>query len=506
MNGPIGVNEPIVDALRQNSFDYFERVLITENGFREYDVRWILGKEINPNGFCRLGRAYGTFVQRSMNETRVVVGHDFRSYSQDLLRSFTVGLLSAGIEVIDIGLALTPMVYFAQHRFDVRGAAMVTASHNENGWTGLKLADGLSSTLGPDGIQEFRRIVFDGRFVEGRGSYQAATGLIEAYRDDLLAGGRLPGLKRVVVAAGNGTAGRFVPEILRELGCETIELDCDGDWTFPRHNPNPEDLAFVQDIGAMVRETHADLGIGIDGDGDRLGVVDDSGRVVYSDRLGLLVARWIAKTHPGRRMVIDVKSTGLFESDPVLAANGVAVDRWKTGHSYIKAKVAETGAIAGFEKSGHWFLAPPYGRGYDDAPLAAVVLLRLIDGANRPLSDLLDELPKAYQSPTLGVHCSDATKYEAVDRFRERIESDRSGKAEIAGSAIKSIETLNGVRFSLEAGSWGLVRASSNKPSLVIVAESMTSRDQMVAIVRAIKERLEQIGVRGKFDQDFPDM
>ncbi len=487
-----------------NSFDYFEETLITDNGFREYDVRWVLGKEINPNGFIVLGKAYGTFVREVLKEDKVVVGHDFRSYSQDLCTSLTLGLVSTGVHVIDIGLAVTPLTYFAQHHFGVKGAAMVTASHNENGWTGLKVANGLSSTLGPDGILQFKQIVMGGKFASGKGSHEATGEVFDAYRKDILRAGKLTRPIKVVLAAGNGTAGRFTPTVLRDLGCEVHELDCTPDWTFPRHNPNPEDMSFLEDISRVTKESGAELGIGIDGDGDRVGVVDDQGRPVFADKLGLLVARWISATHPNRAFVIDVKSTGLFGIDPVLKAAGAQVIMWKTGHSYIKAKVNEVNAIAGFEKSGHWFFKEPYGRGYDDATLAAAQVLRLLDAAGKPLSKLIDDLPKTYQSPTLGIECPDDKKYAVVDKLTELYEKDRIAGVTIGGAKIRDLVTVNGVRFVFEDASWGLIRASSNKPSLVIVAESPTSQKQMVAIVDAITARLREVGVTGEYDQKVP--
>ena len=364
----------------QNSFDYFEKTQITDNGFREYDVRWLLGKEVNPNGFVVLGKAYGTMMRERYGETRVVVGHDFRAYSQELGRSLTVGLLSAGMHVIDIGLALTPILYFSQHHFNARAGAMVTASHNENGWCGLKLASGLSSTLGPEGILQFKETVKGGKFHSGPGTYESFDGIFDYYLKDLLAAGTLARKLKVVVAAGNGTAGRFAPPLLRALGCEVVELDCEADWNFSRHNPNPEDVAFLHSISKTTVENRADIGIGIDGDGDRIGVVDDRGREIFSDKLGLLLARDMCRREPGRAVVIDVKSTGLYYDDPVIRETGTQVITWKTGHSYIKAKVAESGAFAGFEKSGHWFFNKPFGRGYDDALLSSAHLLRFLTG------------------------------------------------------------------------------------------------------------------------------
>ena len=229
-----------------NSADYFEKTLIKDTGFREYDVRWVLGKDINPNGFVVLGRAFGTYVRRVLRDTEVVVGHDFRKYSQDVCRSFVLGLLTSGVDVVDIGLTLTPILYFAQHKLGIRAGAMVTASHNENGWTGLKLADGLSSTLGPQGIQRFKDIVKKGNFTSGRGSYKSRDDIVAAYQKDLTREGRFRRPLDVVLAAGNGTAGRFAPAILAALGCRVIEVDCDLNWDFPHHNPNPEDVLFPQ--------------------------------------------------------------------------------------------------------------------------------------------------------------------------------------------------------------------------------------------------------------------
>ncbi len=487
-----------------NSAEYFEKTLITDNGFREYDVRWLLGKEINPNGFVVLGRAFGTYAREVLGEDRVVVGHDFREYSQDLARSFVVGLLWSGVHVADIGLALSPILYFAQHHLGLKAGAMLTASHNENGWTGLKLADGLSSTLGPEGIQRFKEIVKQGRYASGAGTYESHEGVFEAYVEDIVKGGRLEHPVDMVLATGNGTAGRFAPAALRALGCNVVEVDTDLDWTFPRHNPNPEDVSFLKSIGEAARTHRSKIGIGIDGDGDRIGIVDDSGEEVFSDKVALLVARWIARHTPGRTMVIDVKSTGLFSTDPVLRETGTQVMLVKTGHSYVKAAVAEQNAVAGFERSGHWFLNEPYGRGYDDAVRASALLLRMLDESNASLSELLADLSQTWQSPTLGPYCADNVKYDVVKTVTEQYRRDMQSGVRIGGQPIKELITVNGVRFVLEDDSWGLVRASSNKPSLVLVAESCTSEDQLYEIMDHIQSRLEATGQVGEYDQQMP--
>jgi len=495
----------ILNNVPYNSFDYFEKTLITDNGFREYDVRWILGEEINPNGFLVLGRAYGTYVQEVLGEERVVVGHDFRSYSQNLSRSLVVGLLSTGIHVLDIGLALTPMVYFAQHRFKTKGATMITASHNENGWTGIKLANGLSSTLGPRGIIEFKEIVNRNNFSTGKGIYETYDDVYDFYAKDLLGQEKLSRPLKVVLAAGNGTAGRFGPSIFKSLGCDLIEVDCDADWDFPNHNPNPEDISFLKKISETTLKHNADLGIGIDGDGDRIGVVDDRGHEIYSDKLGLLLSRWICKSHPGGTIIIDVKSTGLYSDDQVLRDTNTQVVTWKIGHSYIKQKVSELNAIAGFEKSGHFFFNEPFGRGYDDALLSAVILLRFLDDVGVSVSKMIDDLPKTWQSPTIGVFCPDEEKYQLVDDITKQFVEDYEKRNTIAGSVIKDIITVNGVRFVFGNDSWGLIRASSNKPSLVLVAESRKSEAELYDIMEFMQQRLGETGKIGDYDQQMPE-
>jgi phosphomannomutase/phosphoglucomutase len=495
----------ICQGVAEKSFDYFEKTLITDNGFREYDLRWLVGREINPNGFLVLGRAYGTYAQKVLGESKVIVGHDFRSYSQDLSRSLIVGLLSSGAHVIDVGLALTPMVYFAQYHFGVKAAAMVTASHNENGWTGVKLAKDFSSTHGPEDILELKALIKEGRFIKGNGNYESYDGLFDYYCKDLTASNELQKPMSVVMACGNGTGGRFGPEVLRRLGCRVIEVDCDPNWDFPKFNPNPEDLKFLESIQHHTLSEKADIGIGIDGDGDRLGVIDDLGREIFSDKLGLLLARWICRKVPKRKFVVDVKSTGLFLSDSVLKESGSEAVLWKTGHSYIKSKVAAIDAIAGFEKSGHWFLNKPFGRGYDDALLSCVRLLQMLQESEEKLSGLVDHLPVTWQSPTLGVFCPDNVKYQVVETVARQYEEDKRIGTAIAGLKIKDLITINGIRFVLEDDSWGLVRASSNKPSLVVVAESLKSNEQMREIIRHIQARLDETGQVGEYDQQIPD-
>jgi len=488
-------------SVMHNTADYFEKTLITENGFREYDFRWRIGDEVNPNGFFVLGQAYGTYARKKLNENKVVVGHDYRSYSQELSRSFALGVVSSGVDVVDIGLAMTPIVYFAQYHLSTTAAAMVTASHNENGWTGLKLANGYSSTMGPAEVNEFKELVYSQEYIEGAGTYHREDGVFDAYLADLTESGTVKKGLKVVVGAGNGTAGYFGPPILNALGCEVFETHCELDWTFPNYNPNPENIGFLKSLTEEVMSRGADLGIGFDGDGDRIGVVDNEGNIVFSDKLGLLLARHLSSKVKDACFVIDVKSTGLFLEDDVLRANGASVVLWKTGHSYIKKKVAETGALAGFEKSGHWFFSKPFGKGYDDAMMSSVQLMKFLDESGRSLSELVKSLPVTWLSPTVSAHCADNEKYDVVDLAIAKFTKDSKEGVEVAGREIKDINTTNGIRFTLGDGSFGLIRASSNKPSLVLVAESRRSQDDMMAIMASLKACIEETGKTGEYDQ-----
>jgi len=495
---------PIVDELSVNSGEYFTKALIKSTGFREYDVRWLIEKELNYQGLVVLGAAYGTMLQTDYKIKTIVVSNDFRYYSQNVKNAFVIGLLSSGMHVVDIGLNVTPGLYFAQHHLGIEGGAMITASHNENGWTGIKLGYGLSKTLEPDGINRYKEIVYSGKFIKGNGSYTTETSLPDAYVQDLVDKAKTGRKLKIVVATGNGTAGMFTPEILRRAGHEVIERHVKLDWNFPNFNPNPEDISFLKDIGSRTREAGADLGVGIDGDGDRAGIVDEHGEEVFSDKIGLLIARDIARDHPGGTFVVDVKSTGLFMVDDVLLSQNCTTIFWKTGHSYLKSKVRETGAIAGFEKSGHFFFNKPFGRGYDDGTLSAIIFCNLLSNQNKSVSELLSELPNSYQTPTMAPYCDDNEKYRVVEQITQMFKKDFEEKKQVAGQDIVEIITVNGVRVHYADKSWGLVRASSNRPSLVVVAESFTTRKRMYDIIDDITRRLNSTGKVGKWDQYLP--
>jgi phosphomannomutase/phosphoglucomutase len=367
-------------ALAPNTFAYETTPLVKPTGFREYDARWLLGEEINLMGFQALGMGLGTLLGELGVERRIVTGHDFRSYSASVKLALVSGLLSAGCEVHDIGLAVSPMAYFAQFDLDVPAVAMVTASHNENGWTGVKMGAERPMTFGPDEMERLKDIVLAAEFDStGGGSYRFVEGMAGRYRAALTDRPMLRRPIRAVVACGNGTAGAFAPQVLQDIGLNVVPLDCELDHTFPRYNPNPEDLKMLAAISEKVVETGAEVGFGFDGDGDRCGVIDNKGEAIFADKVGVMLARDLSALHANARFVVDVKSTGLFKTDPVLAGNGAETDYWKTGHSYIKRRVNALGALAGFEKSGHFFFNAPIGRGYDDGLVAAIAVCDMLE-------------------------------------------------------------------------------------------------------------------------------
>jgi phosphomannomutase / phosphoglucomutase len=475
-------------ALAPNTYAYESEPLVKPTGFREYDARWLLEKEINLMGVQALGLGLGTLIHELGVAPQVVTGHDFRAYSASVKTALVSGLMAAGCNVSDIGLAVTPMAYFAQFALDVPCVAMVTASHNDNGWTGVKMGAARPLTFGPDEINRLKAIVLEARFnLRGGGSYAFVENFPARYIADLTARPKLERRLKVVCACGNGTAGAFAPQVLAAVGCEVVPLDCELDHTFPKYNPNTEDMKMLHAMRDEVLRVKADVALGFDGDGDRCGVVDNEGEEIFADKVGVMLARDISAQHKGATFVADVKSTGLFMTDPVLRANGVKVDYWKTGHSYMKRRVNEIGAMAGFEKSGHFFFNPPLGRGYDDGLVFALAVCDMLDrNPGKSMADLKHALPKTWSSPTMSPHCPDEVKYRVVDEVVKHFEQAKARAEKVAGAPIRDLVTVNGVRVTLADGTWGLVRASSNKPELVVVVESPVSEARMRDMFKAI--------------------
>ncbi len=476
---------------------------INPNGFREYDARWVFEKDIDIEGITNLGKGLGTQIIQStkIKNPRVIVGHDYRSYSEKIKKALSDGLISTGCNVEDVGLSLSPMVYFAQFNLNSDAIAMVTASHNENGWTGVKMGIQKGLTHAPEEMANLKDITLNNNFLDGKGSLKKIDDFKKVYIQDLIKKNKINKKIKAVVACGNGTAGIFAPEILKGIGCEVIELDCNLDWSFPKYNPNPEDLEMLHAIAKAVKDNKADIGFGFDGDGDRCGVIDEEGNEIFSDKIGLLIARNLSSKHKNSKFIVDVKSTGLFKNDKILEENGCETIYWKTGHSHIKRKVNKEKALAGFEKSGHFFFNQPLGYGYDDGVNSAIQVCRLIVDQNKKMSEIIRSLPVTFQSPTMAPYCKDEEKYKVVDEMVKEVNKLKDEGIKIDNQSISEVLTVNGVRFSLEDGSWGLIRASSNKPSLVIVTESTKSNERKKKIFEFIDNLLQKTGKIGDYDQ-----
>ena len=370
-----------------------QNLKIDPYGFREYDARWLYEKDINLTGIENLGKGLGSQIIKNTKKSnpRIIVGHDYRSYSEEIKLALKKGLISTGCFIEDIGLSLSPMVYFAQFNLDADAVAMVTASHNENGWTGVKMGIKKGLTHAPEEMKELKEITLNEKFLKGQGSEKQIENFQKIYKDDLINKNKIKKTLKAVVACGNGTAGIFAPDILRGIGCEVIELDCKLDWNFPKYNPNPEDMEMLHAIAQAVKENKADIGFGFDGDGDRVGVIDNIGNEIFSDKIGLLIARNLSSKHKNSKFIVDVKSTGLYSKDQILLKNKCETIYWKTGHSHIKRKVNTEKALAGFEKSGHFFFNEPLGYGYDDGINSAIQVCHLLDNQDNKISDMIKD-------------------------------------------------------------------------------------------------------------------
>ena len=486
-----------------NTWAFLRDAMITPTGFREYDARWKYPEEINLAGITALGQGLGTQMHKRGIKPEIAVGNDYRDYSLSIKNALMLGLMQAGIAVKDIGPALSPMAYFAQFHLDLPAVAMVTASHNPNGWTGVKMGFDRPLTHGPDEMGELRDIVLNGEGVarEG-GSYEFIDGVREAYLDDLVGDFKMTRKLKVVCATGNGTASAFAPDVFERLGVEIVPSHNELDYTFPNYNPNPEAMEMLHDMSDSVKASGADFALGFDGDGDRCGVVDDEGEEIFADKVGVIMARDLAKIYPGSTFVADVKSTGLFASDPELQKHGVKADYWKTGHSHMKRRVREIGALAGFEKSGHYFLAEPIGRGYDCGMRVAVEICKLMDrNPDMSMSDLRKALPQTFATPTMSPYCADLEKYDVLERLVAKLVAKHEAGETIADRKIAQVVTVNGARVILDNGAWGLVRASSNTPNLVVVCESPESDAEMRAIFADIDAVIRTEPSVGDYDQ-----
>jgi phosphomannomutase len=430
--------------------------------FREYDIRGVVGEDLTADGAAAIARAYVAFLSRrgaAADQLPVIVGRDNRVSSPEIGDAVVAALRGEGCRVIDIGTVITPVFYFARVHLQVDGGIMVTASHNPGQFNGFKLAHGFG-TLHGGGIQEVRELAGLVRQRGGTGGDVERLDVLPAYRVMLRERIRLgPRRLRVVVDCGNGTASLIAPDALEDLGCEVIRLYCESDPRFPHHHPDPVDPRNLQDLIAVVRREGADVGVGLDGDGDRLGVVDDRGEILWGDLLMILFWREILPRYPGTVGIVEVKcSQALYDE---IARLGGRPMFYRTGHSLIKAKMRDVGAVFTGEMSGHMFFADEY-YGYDDAVYAAARLLRILSSTTQPLSGLLADVPRLPATPEIRVDCPDEVKFDVVRALTEEFR------------ARYPIIDIDGVRVLFPDG-WGLVRASNTQPALVLRAEAHTA-------------------------------
>lgn len=449
--------------------------------FREYDLRGReTPSELNATTMNLVGAAYGTFL-RKHGIKAAVTGHDSRDTSAEFHQAALSGLLSTGVSVVDCGMVLTPMIYWAQYYFGLAGALMVTASHNPRGWNGVKFALGYSYTLIGDQLQEIYRTVVSEKFEKGKGTLTKEN-IGNKYIKDLASRVGISKKFKVLVNTGNGTAGAFVPDALRAVGCKVIEHNTEINPEYPNYTPNPAILEMMEDTGKKVVETGCDLGFAFDGDGDRLGLTDETGQIIWPDRYLILLSRQILAKKPGAKIIFDVLCSQAL-SDDIKAHGGVPV-MWKTGHSYIKDKLAKEKAVLGGEISGHIFFVDDF-YGFDDATFAALKLLEYLSTENKPLSQVIADTPYYISSPVMEVDCPDDKKYQVVEKITKEFEKEGY-----------KINTLNGVRVQFDKG-WGIIRASSNMPVLKFRFEAATG-EKLSEIEKVFRAKIEKFDCVGR--------
>src|SRR5881628_2491554 len=430
--------------------------MLNPHVFRAYDVRGLVGSDINPDVFRQVGRAYATMIRRNGGR-RIAVGQDNRLSSNELKGGFVEGVRAAGVDVVDIGLSTTPLLYFATAHWKLDGGANITGSHNPIEYNGVKMVHPGAMPLSEEEIQALRTMA-------ERGDY-----------DETIAAMVRPARRlRVVVDAGNGVAGLYGPALLRRIGCDVVELYCESDGSFPNHLPDPEDEHNVEDLKAKVVEVGAELGVAYDGDADRVGVIDERGHRHEADLILILLARDLLSRHPGAKIVFDVKSSQSLVDD-IREHGGVPV-MWKTGHSHLKRKMRDDKILLGGEVSGHMFFAENY-YGVDDGILASCKVIETAAASPEPIGHLFDSVPHLRATPELKAPCPDGEKFRVIEELTRELKA-----------RYETIDT-DGARVLFPGGGWGLVRASNTNPYLTLRFEARTD-GEIEAMKRVIYDAL----------------
>ncbi|MEK6618975.1 MAG: phosphomannomutase/phosphoglucomutase [Nitrospirota bacterium] len=456
--------------------------------FREYDIRGIVGEELTEEVTERIGRAFATLGKEKGMKT-VSVGRDGRPSSPALRDRLIRGLTTGGLNVLDIGICPTPVLYFSLFQLPVDGGVMITGSHNASEYNGLKLCVGKEALHGEE-IQHVRKVMEAGRFSSGSGTVSSRPMIPDylAYLKNSFASVRADRL-HVVIDCGNGAAALVAKEAVELLGCRVTGLYCELDGRFPNHHPDPTVVENLQDLIKTVKKTGADVGIGYDGDADRIGAVDEKGNILWGDSLMVVYSRDILASRPGSTIISEVKaSQGLYDD---IQRHGGRPIMWKTGHSLIKAKMKAEAAVLAGEMSGHMFFADRY-FGYDDAIYASCRLIEILAKTGKPLSSLIADLPATSVTPEIRVDCPDTIKFDLVKRVQARfVERTKARPVRLdAGPAIREVITIDGVRVVFDDG-WGLIRASNTQPALVLRFEA-SSPERLASIRTLIESELEE--------------
>lgn len=449
--------------------------MINPRIFREYDIRGVVGADFDLEGAAEIARGYAVYLKRHEGAS-VAVGRDCRETSAAVRDAFVEGLTDSGLQVVDVGMCPTPVLYFAIRHLSLDGGVMITASHNPPEYNGFKLCAGPDTIFGQE-IQRLREIIDSGDFIEGAGSVTEADA-ISPYCDYLVGNIRLERPVRLAVDAGNGTGGITAGPVLRRLGCETVNLFEEPDGRFPNHEPDPTVAANMESVSRTVVEKGLELGIAFDGDADRLGVVDEKGRIIYGDMLLAIFARNILRDNPGAKIIGEVKCSRLLYDD--IEAHGGTPVMWKAGHSLMKQKLKEEGGLLAGEMSGHFFFTHRY-FGFDDAVYAACRLLEMVSRSSTPLSSFLGDMPAVHNTPEIRVDCPEHLKFPLVERVKDRLRKDHE------------IIDIDGVRVVYPDG-WALVRPSNTSPVVVLRFEAL-SETRLQEIRESILEVIEQARV-----------
>lgn len=454
--------------------------------FREYDLRGIVGKELTEDIAERIGLAYCTYV-RDKGVKTVALGRDGRLSSPSLRASLLRGLLGGGLNVIDIGVCTSPLLYFSLFNLPVDGGIMITGSHNAAEYNGFKVCVGKETIHGEE-IQNLRKVMEEGKFASGTGTLASHPIVPDylAYLKKSFAGVRAEHL-HVVIDCGNGAAALVAKEAVELLGCRVTGLHCELDGRFPNHHPDPTVIENLHDLMKAVKETKADVGIGYDGDADRIGAVDEQGNVLWGDRLMVIYSRDILASKSGGTIISEVKASQSLYDD--IAQHGGRPIMWKTGHSLIKAKMKAEKAVLAGEMSGHMFFADRY-FGYDDAVYASCRLIEILAKTKKPLSSLVADLPPTTVTPEIRVDCQDTVKFQLVEKVHQQCAAAAQARTPMgAAGPLRELVTIDGVRAIFEHG-WGLIRASNTQPALVLRFEAR-SPERLTAIRAAIEAELD---------------